>query len=148
MYPMLVHAHSGLRWLVLIFLVLAIINAFSKWRSGAAFTPSDKRKGLFALIFSHLQFVIGLGLYFISPRVNYGDMATAMSDKSTRFFTVEHLSLMILALVLITIGYSKAKRNANDTGKFKTTFWFYFIGLILILAGIPWPFLGYGTGWF
>lgn len=146
MYPMLVHSHSGLRWLVLIFLLAAIVNAGTKMGGKATYTDKDKRLGLFALIFTHLQIVIGAILYFVSPKVV--SMSAAMSDKVLRFFAVEHLTMMIIGAVLITVGYSRAKRNANAAGKFKTTFWFYLLGLLAILAGIPWPFLGYGSAWF
>jgi len=65
-----------------------------------------------------------------------------------RFFLVEHPSLMIFAVLLITIGYSRAKRATSDAMAFRRTFWFYLVGLVLILLGIPWPMQGYGTGWF
>ena len=137
MYPMLVHSHSGLRWVVLLLLLAAIFNAGTKMGGKASYTDKDKRLGLFALIFCHLQLVIGIALYFISPKV-----------QTFRFFRMEHLALMIIAIALITVGYSRAKRKADDAGKFKTTFWFYLIGLLAILAGIPWPFMGYGSAWF
>ena len=146
MYPMLQHAHSGLRWLVLVFLVLAVVNAASKWNGQTPFGPKDKRLNLLALIFSHVQLLLGLGLYFISPKVMLS--AEAMSDRLLRFFTVEHIAGMLIAITLITIGYSRAKRHATDLKKFRATFWFYLIGLIVILVSIPWPFQGYGTGWF
>ena len=63
-------------------------------------------------------------------------------------FAVEHMTTMIIAVVLITLGYSRAKRRTSDGGKFKAIFWFYLIGLVIMLAGIPWPFRGYGNGWF
>ena len=146
MYPMLVHSHSGLRWVVLLLLLAAIFNAGTKMGGKASYTDKDKRLGLFALIFTHLQLVIGAILYFISPKVvAIGD---AMGDKVLRFYAVEHLTTMLIGIVLITIGYSRAKRKASDAGKFKTTFWFYLLGLLAILAGIPWPFMGYGSAWF
>ena len=111
-----------------------------------SFTAKDKKLGLFALIFTHIQFLMGLVLYFLSPKVVFS--GEAMKDSVLRFFLVEHISLMTLAVVLITIGYSKSKSTALDAKKFKSTFWFFVIGLLLILAGIPWPFQNYGTGWF
>lgn len=143
---MLVHAHSGLRWLVLLFLLLAIFSSLTKWQGNKAYTANDKRFSLFALIFTHIQLILGLVLYFISPKVQFsGDV---MGNSILRFYTVEHISLMLLAIILITIGYSRAKRAASDQKKFKTTFWFYLIGLVLILASIPWPFRNLGAGWF
>lgn len=139
------HAHSGLRWLVLISLMLAIINAIIKTRGSKTFTASDKKLSLFALIFTHLQLVLGLVLYSISPKVVFA--ASSMSDRVLRFFLVEHISLMLVAIILITIGYSKSKRALSDSKRFRYILIFYAIGLILILAGIPWPFQNYGAGW-
>ena len=146
MYNGLLHAHSGLRWLVLLFLVWAIVNAATKMNGQKAYGANDKRVSLFALIFTHIQLILGLALYFISPKVQFA--GEVMSNKILRFYTVEHISLMLVAIVLITMGYSKAKRKANDGQKFKTTFRYYLIGLILILISIPWPFRGLGAGWF
>lgn len=137
MYPMLVHSHSGLRWVVLLLLLAAIFNAGTKMGGKASYTDKDKKLGLFTLIFTHIQLVIGLILYFISPKV-----------QAFRFFKMEHLGMMIIAIALITVGYSRAKRQTSDAGKFKTTFWFYLIALLAILAGIPWPFMSYGSAWF
>jgi membrane protein DedA with SNARE-associated domain len=146
MYSMLNHAHSGLRWLVLVFLILAIVNAARKWNGKTPFGSSDKRLNLLALIFTHVQLLIGLGLYFISPKVSF--TAETMGDRMLRFYSVEHISMMIIAIILITIGYSRAKRHQTDIKKFRATFWFYLIGLIVILLAIPWPFQELGAGWF
>ncbi len=145
MYDILRHAHSGLRWLVLIALLFAIVNAFSK-KGKSAFSSGDKKSALIALIFTHLQFVIGLILYFVSPKVVFD--GAAMKDSVLRFYLVEHISLMLIAVVLITIGYSKAKRLTDDSKKFAKIGWFYLIGLILILISIPWPFRNLGGSWF
>jgi membrane protein DedA with SNARE-associated domain len=71
-----------------------------------------------------------------------------MKDAMSRFFLVEHTSMMILAIVVISVGYIRAKKIAPEKQAFKRIFWAYLIGLILILASIPWPFMGYGTRWF
>lgn len=146
MYSMLKHAHSGFRWLVLVLLVIAIINAYTKWQNRKDYTSSDKKKSLFAMVFTHIQLLIGLVLYFMSPLVSFSE--GFMKETITRFFTIEHTTIMVLAIVVITMGYSKAKRKEDDSQKFKTTFIYYLIGLILILVSIPWPFRGLGTGWF
>ena len=147
MYSMLKHAHSGLRWVVLALLLAAIVNALIKWRSGKGYTDSDRKTGLFAMIFVHVQLILGLILYFIySPAVQFNEYT--MSDKVIRFYTVEHLTTMLIAIALITIGYSQAKKKVEAAQKFRATFTYYLIGLILILAGIPWPFRFPGAGWF
>ena len=145
MYNGLLHAHSGLRWIVLILLLAAIFNAFSKKKNGT-WTARDKKVTLFAMIFTHIQLLIGLVLYFISPKVTFGE--GMMSDSILRFYAVEHLVTMLPAIVLITMGYSKSKRASSDAKKFSLVATFYLIGLILILAGIPWPFRIPGAGWF
>lgn len=146
MYTGLNHAHSGLRWIVLLLLILAVGIAFRKLRSGREFNDNDRRIALFGLIFTHLQLVIGLVLYFISPKVQF--VAGVMADKVLRFYTVEHISVMLIAIALITMGYSKAKRREKADGKFKAIATYYGIGLLLILISIPWPFRGLGAGWF
>jgi membrane protein DedA with SNARE-associated domain len=94
----------------------------------------------------HLQLVIGFVLYFISPKVIFS--ASSMKDSVLRFFLVEHISLMIIAVVLITIGYVKSNRAADEMKKHKKLIIYYTIALVLILASIPWPFRGLGAGWF
>ena len=138
MYEILKHAHSGLRWVVLFALLFAIFNAFSG--------KSSKPVNLLALISTHIQLILGLVLYFISPLVQFG--SGVMKNSVLRFYTVEHISLMLVAIALITIGYSKAKRADSQANAAKKIRLFYLIGLILILISIPWPFRGLGGGWF
>lgn len=145
MYPILQHAHSGLRWIILILLLVSLYTSLTK-RSNAEFTASDMKTYLFTMTFTHVQFLIGLILLFISPKVRFsGEM---MKDSMLRFFSMEHTVMMIAALILITIGYSKSKRKDTVAAKHKTITIFYGIALVIILAAIPWPFRGLGTGWF
>lgn len=134
----LIHAHSGLRWIVLILLILAIVKMISGWTGLKEFKASDKKIALFAMISYHTQFLIGLVLFFISAKTARPE--GFMGIKVFRFFNVEHSLMMIIAMVLITIGYSKSKKIEEDKKKFKTIAIFYTIALIIILAAIPWPF--------
>ncbi|MBO3698578.1 cytochrome B [Roseivirga sp. E12] len=145
MYNGLLHMHSGLRWVVLVLLIAAIFNAFSK-KKGGAWTAKDKKITLFAMVFTHIQLLAGLALYFISEKVQF--VEGFMKNPVYRFYAVEHILLMLIAIALITVGYSKAKRAASDAKKFGAVATFYLIGLILILASIPWPFRNLGAGWF
>jgi hypothetical protein len=144
MYSGLVHAHSGLRWVALILLVAAVATAFGRWQSRNAFTESNRKLYLFTLIAVHSQLLIGLVLYFISPKVDFG----MMSDKLYRFYTVEHLVGMLIAIALVTVGYSRSKRLTDAADKHKAVAIFMGIGLLIILASIPWPFRIPGAGWF
>jgi len=146
MYNGLLHAHSGLRWIVLILLVLALVQAVSGWMNKKDFTEGNRKVALFALIFTHIQLLIGLVLYFISPKVAF--VEGFMKNDVYRFYAVEHLSLMLLAIILITVGFSTAKKAGESILKHKKIAIFYGIGLVLILAGIPWPFRELGAGWF
>ncbi|MEO1260444.1 MAG: cytochrome B [Bacteroidota bacterium] len=146
MYKMLVHSHSGLRWVLLLLLIAATFKALMKWRSNAPFTEGDRKLNLFTMIAAHVQLLLGLMLYFISPKVNFA--AEAMKETISRFYLVEHSFTMILAIILITIGYSKSKKATEENKKFKTVFTFFAIALFLLLIGIPWPFRIAGAGWF
>jgi hypothetical protein len=144
MYPGLVHAHSGLRWIALILLVAAVAVAISKWQGRSGYTDGNRKLYLFTLIAVHTQLLIGLVLYFISPKVNF----SLISEKLYRFYTVEHTTGMLIAIVLITIGYSRSKRASDAVTKQRVVGIFYGLGLLLILASIPWPFRITGAGWY
>jgi hypothetical protein len=145
-YSIFVHIHSGLRWLLLIFIIIAIANAALKLNRKSASNLKDCVFNRLTLIFMHLQLVLGLVLYFISPKVIFNTIS--MKDSLLRFFLVEHIGLMIIAVILITIGYVKSDRAADEINRHKKTIVFFSIALLLILVAIPWPFRGLGTAWF
>lgn len=139
----LIHAHSGLRYVVLALLLFAIFKAFSQKNT---YTEGDRKLNLFTLIATHTQILIGLVLYFNKGWYKIGEL---MSNVATRFFAVEHISGMILAAVLITIGHSKSKKANSPEEKNKKIALFYTLALILILVSIPWPFReALGGKWF
>ena len=140
MYSALVHSHSGLRWILLILLIMTIFSVFGKRSGKSPFTDGDRKLSLFTMIAAHLQAVLGLGLYFMSKKVEFS--GNTMSNPVFRFFTMEHTLMMLIAIILITIGYGHAKK-ANAKG----VFMYYLIALVLILAAIPWPFRALGAGW-
>ncbi len=141
MYNFLVHAHSGLRWLVLIAIIVALIQTFM--RRGTTGNIMETKSVLITFILTHVQLLIGLILYFISPKVIFG--ANTMSNSMLRFYTVEHLVGMLIAIVLITVGYSKAKKADLPYNK---AFNYYIAAFIIMLVSIPWPFRELGAGWF
>jgi hypothetical protein len=152
MHDILVRSHSGLRWVALILLLAAIFNAIAS-RSKGQYVKKDKMLNLFAMVFLHVQLLIGLILYFTSTKVNFqvkNWMSSEVDKGIWRFFNLEHISIMILAIVLVTIGRKKAEKETNPAKKHSKIILWYFIGLILIFASIPWPFranLGVST-WF
>ena len=146
MYNILQHAHSGFRWLVLTAIVAAIITAITQWNKHVQ-DGTQLRYATSAMIVTHIQFLLGLIIYFVSPKVQFA--GEVMKDDILRFYTVEHFAMMFIAVILITVGHGKAKRRVKTMNKAKTIFWYYLIALIIILAAIPWPFReGLGGGWF
>ncbi|HLR25577.1 MAG TPA: hypothetical protein VK112_06890 [Fodinibius sp.] len=140
-YNILLHAHSGLRWLLLIALIAALFQTFS--RRGTSGSIMETKSVLFTFILTHLQLLVGIILYFISPKVVFG--GDTMSNSLFRFFTVEHALGMLIAVVLITLGYTKAKKAEPP---FNKAFNYYVVAFILIIISIPWPFRELGAGWF
>jgi hypothetical protein len=136
MYGILTPIHSLLRWVVLILLLTVIIKSYQGLRSKRTFTNSDNKMSLFLMISAHTQLLVGLLLYFVSPFVKFGNM----SDEETRFFTMEHSTMMIIAIVFITLARILSKKAVMDATKFKKLFTFSLIALVIIIVAIPWPF--------
>ena len=132
--------HSYWAYLVLAILIFTVVNAIIGLKQKKEFTDKDLRLGLFTLILSHIQLLIGLGWYFMSPwfKALKSNIGEVMGDKAVRLLAVEHPIMMILAIVLITIGWSKHKKKTEDEAKFKTFVVFYGLALLLILSRIPW----------
>jgi uncharacterized membrane protein YfcA len=137
-YYLATHAHSGWRWIVLSLLIFSAVRMYVGWKKKSEYTDKSRKLGLFTMIAYHIQFLGGLVLFFISPKVQF--VEGMMGNKLLRFFTVEHSVMMILGMVCITIGYSKAKRATDNTAKFRVQAVFTICTLILVLASIPWPF--------
>lgn len=133
----LVRSHSGLRYIVLLLLVIAIINAVSSKGKGI-YEKKDKMINLFAMVFLHVQLLLGLILYFTSNKVQFNE--GWMKKSMLRFYGMEHILLMVLAIVLVTIGRKKAEKEELAAKKHGKIVLWYTIGLLLILAAIPWPF--------
>lgn len=136
----LLHAHSGLRYVVLGLLIAAVFTAYSKWQQRS---QDDSKLYLFTLIATHTQLLIGLVLYFMSPKVNFD----LISEKVFRFYSIEHVFMMLIAIVLITVGRVRSKK-LTGADKHRTVLYFYALALIIIFVAIPWPFRNLGSGWF
>jgi len=146
MYNGLLHAHSGLRWIALVLILAAIFNALAS-KSKGTYEKKDKMLNLFAMITLHTQLLIGLGMYFMSPKVQFSE--GWMANSTLRFFGLEHFIGMLLAIVVITIGRKKAEKSIENADKHKKIITWYIIGLLLIIAFIPWPFrTALGGAWF
>jgi hypothetical protein len=141
MYTGLLHTHNLFRWLVLVVLVLAVLFAFIGWFGKKDWGKKDNLAGLLLTIFMDIQFLVGFILYaFVSPvtRAAFADFGAAMKDETLRFYAVEHIFMMLIALVLVHIGRSKSKKATPEWKKHRVSAIFYGISLVVILAAIPW----------
>lgn len=138
MYNGILHAHSGFRWLVIIFLVIAILKSFAGWFGKKEYNKGDNMIALLLLSVTHLQLIFGIVMYFISDKIV--SMGEAMKDATLRFWAVEHGFTMLIAIVLITLGRVLSKKAETSELKFKKGAIFYTIAFILILwAGLIKP---------
>ncbi len=133
--------HSILRWAVLIFGLLTVLNALTGIFKKRPFTESDNKSNLFFMISCDIQLLLGLILYFgngwFDKLKNFSEYK---ANGAVRFFIMEHLSMMLLAWVLVHVGRVAVKKAGTDAAKHKKMLLFFGLALLLILAAIPWPF--------
>jgi Ni,Fe-hydrogenase I cytochrome b subunit len=140
MYYLLLSLHSLLRWFVLISLISSIYTAYQGKVRKKVFTSGANAMRHWTATISHMQLLIGMTLYLQSPIVSF-PMPGANGILSQQiFFRYVHISLMFLAVVLITVGSAKAKRMGDDLDKYKTMLRWFTVALAVILVAIPWPF--------
>lgn len=134
MYNFLLQSHSGLRWLVLLAAVLAVLKSLIGLFGGGEYKKFDKVLAVSFVGMMHLQLLIGLVLYFVySPYITYN-----FSDPVSRFWSVEHLALMLFSVAAAQVGRSISKKTQDAQVKFRFQSIFFGISLILMLMGIPW----------
>jgi hypothetical protein len=148
MYTGLLHLHSVLRWVILILLLVAIYKSVSD--RNKAFTTGHRKTGLFLMICADIMLLVGLYQWITGPwglkSIQSNGMSVVMKNASLRFFAIEHMVGMLIAIILIHVGYSYAKKNLPDHVKHKRTVLLYSLALLIILIMIPWPFRAVGAG--
>lgn len=136
------YLHNYVRWFILLFAILVIVNGVLGMGGKRPFGKADKRNALLLMICCDIQLLLGLVLYFANGY--FHTLVTGGSEmmKNTfqRFYAMEHNVAMLIAIILIHIGYRTVKMNITDQAKFKRLFWFTLIALVIILVSIPWPF--------
>lgn len=136
--------HSIARWAILVLAILAIFKSLSGMMSKSAYGTTDNKLSLLLVSLCDIQLLIGLVQYFVGPwglkNIQNQGMAMVMKDGYSRFFAVEHILMMIIAIALIHVGRVKTKKASTDLSKHKNTFWFTLIAFVIMLASIPWPF--------
>ncbi len=144
MYTGLLHLHNLGRWILLILLVVALYKSITGMIGNKSFTEGDKKIGLFLMITAHLMLLVGLYQWFVGSwglkNIQNLGMAAVMKDSVYRFWAVEHITGMLIGIVLITIARGSFRKKISDKAKHSRSFWLYFIALIIIFACVPWPF--------
>jgi len=133
-YSFVQHLHSGFRYIVLVLFIYAIISAFIGWLGNRPYSNGNRLTNLFAMISAHTQLLIGIVLYFLSPLVTFN--SSTMKDPVTRYFTVEHWVMMVIAIAIITIGHSKSKKLTVPQDKHKIIALFYTLALLIIIVAL------------
>ncbi|WP_295672584.1 cytochrome B [uncultured Mucilaginibacter sp.] len=134
LYEIFKDLHSGFRYVVFILVLLAIIQSLMGWLGNKPYTEGNRKINLFAFISAHTQLLIGIILFFLSPKVQFN--SETMKNATTRYFTVEHWVMMLIAIALITVGYIKAKKIETSVSKHKTIAIFYLIAFLVIIGAI------------
>lgn len=138
MYTGLKHLHSYFAYLLLAVLIFSLVYTVVMFVRRRPFTDKVRKVALVGFIATHLQLLIGLVLYAISPVGLSNVSGEAMGESLSRLYILEHPLTMIIGIVLISIGYIKAKKPGDDVRRYKTIVLFYTLGLIFILLRIPW----------
>ena len=131
-YNIIQHAHSGFRYAVIVFLILAIIQSIIGFAGKRPYTKGNRIINLLAMIFTHTQLLVGVILYFISPMVQF--TSDTMKNPTLRYYAVEHWFGMIIAVVLITIGHAKSKKIVLPEIKHRTVAIYYAIALTVVVG--------------
>ena len=142
MHDLLLLTHSVFRYFALIFLVALIVRSLMGWMNKSEYNSLDEKLGLWLFIVTHTQLLLGIALYFVSPAVIFS--AASMKDPIARYWLVEHITMMLIAIVLITMARITAKKMTDSVAKYKRLFIFNSISLLLIVVAI----LQSGRGFF
>ncbi|MFZ9859285.1 MAG: hypothetical protein ACO3F2_13235 [Roseiflexaceae bacterium] len=140
-YGITLFLHSWTRWALLLAAVFIIIQAFRGW-SGAQLW--DESKAMLSAAFVHLsslQLVLGLLLYGVFSPITTGamsNMGAAMQNSAIRFWAVEHIFVMIIAIALAHIGSGRIRKGADDKAKHRAAAIFFTLAFALMISGIPW----------
>lgn len=139
-YPTLLSIHGYWRWVVLLAAVVSLIMALRGVAGARSFVPGGRKAGILYVTAIDMQFLIGIGLLFLSPVVHaaWMDIGTAMKTKELRFFLVEHTTAMFLAVAFAHIGWARCKKAAADVVKYRRLLLWNSLSLAAMLIGMPW----------
>lgn len=141
MYQIVLAIHNILRWVVVILAIVALFRAYVGWIGEREYTETDRKFGFFFTVSLDIQLLLGLILYlFLSPitRAAFQDFSTAMTISDIRFFAIEHILMMILAVILVHVGTVVSKRASSDVSKHRREAILYSLATLVVILAIPW----------
>lgn len=141
MYQIVLAIHNILRWIVLVLAVVALLQAYIGWIGKREYSELDRKAGVFFSVSLDIQVFLGILLYvFLSPitRTAFQDFSTAMTIPEIRFFAVEHILMMILAVILVHVGMILTKKATSDVSKFRRAATWYSLAFLVVIMAIPW----------
>ena len=141
MYQIVLAIHNILRWVVLVLAVVALLQAYIGWIGKREYTEIDRKAGVFFSMSLDIQVFLGLLLYvFLSPitRTAFQDFSTAMTIPEINFFAVEHILMMILAVILVHVGTILTKKATSDVSKYRRAATWYSLAFLVVIMAIPW----------
>ncbi|MDO9260767.1 MAG: hypothetical protein Q7U08_02325 [Flavobacteriaceae bacterium] len=133
--------HSGVSYLVVLLVLFTLVNALVKLKSKSSYKTNDYYIALTAIIFVKIQLILGVFSYYFSTyyqTLREVGFKVVMKDSTLRLYVMEHPLMMLIAIILIIIGFYKHKKQQDSFVKFKTLAWYFGFGLVLILSRIPW----------
>jgi hypothetical protein len=142
MYNVVLTTHSWLRWVVVLTAVLVIVRALAGARAKRPWSASDDRASRLFVIALDLQFLLGLVLYFaLSPitRAALQDFGEAMRIGAVRYWAVEHVFGMVVALAFAHAGAARVRKTADAVARHRVAAVFFILAFLAIAASIPWP---------
>ena len=142
MYAILLTIHSWFRWLVLASLMFTLVRYYHGWFVGRKFSQLDAVTQSTTVKIVQIQFLIGLVLYVFSPMVRYFlfNFGAAVHQRDARFFGMEHITMMFIAVAVISAGSMQAIKKETEKEKFRTIAIWFSVGLLIIFLSIPWEF--------
>lgn len=141
MYPIVLGLHNITRWIVLIVGIVAVVRAFMGWFGKKPWGDLDNKLGLYFTISMDVQLLLGLLLYVVLSPITtaaFSDFGAAMADPTVRFWLVEHIFMMIVAVILAHVGRTLSKKAATDVSKHQRAAIFFTLAIVAVLAAIPW----------
>ena len=141
MYTFILAVHNIMRWIVIVLAIIALVRAYWGWFGKREWSLTDRKVGMYFSISIDVQLLLGLILYFgLSPitRAAIQNIGAAMAEAGLRFFALEHLFVMLLAVIVVHIGTALSRKADDSMAKHRRAAIWFTLAVLLIIVGMPW----------